>query len=53
MPRVLIAVTLVLLSACGVKPGSVDLPPEVESGEFPRTYPDIKTDPPPYVPPSF
>jgi hypothetical protein len=40
------------LSACGVKPGQVDPPDDVKSKEFPRTYPDLITNPPPYVPPS-
>lgn len=40
-----------LLGACGIKPDNVDPPEEVQSGEFPRTYPDVNTDPPPYVRP--
>lgn len=49
----IILLTLVVtgLSACGIKPDNVDPPEEVQSGEFPRTYPVINSDPPPYVRP--
>lgn len=39
------------VGACGIKPSNVDPPEEVQSGEFPRTYPNVNTDPPPYVRP--
>jgi hypothetical protein len=48
---VLFTCILLSLCACGVKPGDVDPPEEVKTGEFPRTYPDLSTDPPPYTPP--
>ena len=44
---VIIALSCGLLSACGVKPGGVDAPNGAENDNFPRTYPDIETDPPP------
>lgn len=47
----LLVLVLLSVSACGVKPDEVTLPEEVESGEFPRTYPSIGTDPPPHVAP--
>ncbi len=34
------------VSACGIKPGTVDPPPGTEGTKFPRTYPDPSTDPP-------
>ncbi len=42
-----LAVTLVL-SACGVKPGSVEPPEGKENTGFPHHYPDVTIDPPPY-----
>jgi hypothetical protein len=33
------------LAACGVKPGTVQPPEGAEQSGFPRTYPDIQTDP--------
>jgi predicted small lipoprotein YifL len=34
------------LTGCGVKPGSVEPPSGAEEdGTFPRTYPDLGTDP--------
>jgi len=35
------------LAGCGIKPGRVAPPPGAEEIEFPRTYPDLRTDPPP------
>lgn len=37
------------LNACGVKPGNVDPPDGKGSSDFPRGYPDVKTDPTPYI----
>lgn len=48
---ILLAVMAGLLSACGIKPNNVDPPEEVQRGEFPRTYPDLSTDPPPFTAP--
>lgn len=31
--------------ACGIKPSEVAAPAEVEQDNFPKTYPDIETDP--------
>ena len=42
---------IIVLGACGIKPDQVDPPEEVQSGEFPRTYPATETDPPPFVKP--
>ena len=39
------------LSGCGIKPSSVDPPPGAENLKFPRTYPDLSTDPGPQRPP--
>lgn len=36
-----------LLGACGVKPGEVSPPEGAEGSAYPRTYPDLKTDPKP------
>jgi hypothetical protein len=35
------------LTACGIKPDHVDPPPGAESLVYPKTYPDISTDPQP------
>jgi hypothetical protein len=45
----LIALLLPLfaLGACGKRPNQVDPPPGAEDITFPKTYPDIKTDPKP------
>ncbi len=43
----LMAVNMVMLSACGVKPAHVDPPEGAEHHEFPHTYPDPDTDPMP------
>jgi hypothetical protein len=48
---VLLSLVLASLSGCGIKPGRVEPPEEVQSGEFPRQYPSTETDPPPYVRP--
>ncbi len=36
------------LGACGIKPGQVASPDTSRADDFPRTYPDIHTDPRPY-----
>lgn len=36
-----------LATACGVKPGNVAAPEGAEDSHFPRTYPDLATDPAP------
>lgn len=36
---------LYALAACGIKPGYVDPPNGPDSSNFPRTYPDVSTDP--------
>jgi hypothetical protein len=38
---------LLALSACGKKPNEVDPPPGAEDNIFPKTYPNISTDPKP------
>lgn len=45
MLAICIATTLVITTSCGIKPENVDPPPEAENKVFPRTYPDITTDP--------
>lgn len=35
------------VTSCGVKPGDVSAPEDAETSEFPRTYPDLSTDPRP------
>ena len=42
---------LSLLSACGVKPGSVEPPEGGKDSGFPHQYPDITTAPRPYTGP--
>ncbi len=37
----------IILGGCGVKPNRVDPPVGAEQSEFPRTYPDLSTDPAP------
>ncbi|MCC6598293.1 MAG: hypothetical protein IT559_05850 [Alphaproteobacteria bacterium] len=52
MPRkrnVLIFGCLMLLGACGIKPGEVAPPESDAASHFPRTYPDVRTDPAPYT----
>lgn len=36
-----------LMAACGVKPSFVDAPEDVAQDSFPRTYPNLETDPAP------
>lgn len=43
----LLLLSAVLLGGCGVKPAVVDAPGDVEEDTFPRTYPDLATDPAP------
>jgi PBP1b-binding outer membrane lipoprotein LpoB len=43
----LLLLSAVLLGGCGVKPAAVDAPGDVEEDTFPRTYPDLATDPAP------
>lgn len=45
----MIAIVLgcIILASCGVKPGHVDPPEGSEETGFPRTYPDLDTDPKP------
>jgi len=44
--KLAIAIVLVLItSACGIKPRELNAPADVEKDTFPRTYPDIETDP--------
>ena len=38
---------VLMLAACGKKPNQVDPPPGAEDITFPKTYPDISTDPKP------
>ena len=38
---------ILMLAACGKKPNLVDPPPGAEDITFPKTYPDISTDPKP------
>ena len=47
MRKLLILSLFLGLSACGVKPGQVSAPEGSEDTVFPKTYPDIKTDPVP------
>lgn len=45
--NIILLVACMALSACGIKPGEVE-PPEGEgSSSYPRTYPDLGTDPQP------
>lgn len=48
--RTLCLFSLLLMTACGIKPGSVDAPPGAEDRPFPRTYP--APDPAPVPPPA-
>ncbi|MGB4106885.1 MAG: hypothetical protein WBK55_03720 [Alphaproteobacteria bacterium] len=36
---------IALLGGCGIKPSNVDPPEGANEGDFPRVYPDTKTDP--------
>lgn len=49
---IILTLALCTLASCGVKPDEIEPPDEVKSKEFPRTYPDLNTDPPPYVVPN-
>lgn len=40
----LLGTILILISACGIKPGSLDAP-EGSQSTFPHTYPSTETDP--------
>lgn len=40
-----LALGLALLAGCGIKPSHVDPPEGANEGDFPRVYPDVKTDP--------
>ncbi len=42
---ILICVNTIILGACGVKPPYVDPPQGIKHDTFPKTYPDINTDP--------
>ena len=44
---ILLAFCLLLPTACGKRPAKVDAPPSASDLSYPRTYPDIKTDPRP------
>lgn len=46
--NLLLVFCLILLGACGVKPGQVSPPEGGDGSGFPRTYPDIRTDPTPH-----
>lgn len=39
---------LITLAGCGVKPDSLEPPPGTAPNSYPRTYPDIATDPIPH-----
>lgn len=39
---------LLALSACGKRPDVVDAPDGTDAKAYPRTYPDLGTDPPSY-----
>jgi len=45
--KILIWGVCLLISACGVKPGSVSAPEGSENNQYPRTYPNIQNDPQP------
>jgi hypothetical protein len=45
--RIILLSLVIILSSCGVKPGSPDSPAGEDKVEYPRTYPDINTDPKP------
>jgi hypothetical protein len=42
-----LALTVVVLGGCGIKPAKVSPPPSVVKDTFPQTYPDPATDPKP------
>jgi hypothetical protein len=39
------ALTLALLTSCGIKPSNVDPPEGANEGDFPRVYPSERTNP--------
>ncbi|HQX26513.1 MAG TPA: hypothetical protein PKX38_01095 [Alphaproteobacteria bacterium] len=41
----ILAISMALLAGCGIKPSHVDPPEGANEGDFPRVYPDTKTDP--------
>ena len=47
MRNIILIGLLMGLSACGVKPKEVSAPEGAENAQFPRTYPDLSTDPAP------
>jgi hypothetical protein len=50
-PALLLTLILCNVAACGIKPDKVEPPEEAKNGEFPQVYPNLATDPPPYVRP--
>lgn len=42
-----LALALVAVGGCGIKPNKVSPPPSVTKDTFPQTYPDPATDPKP------
>jgi predicted small lipoprotein YifL len=42
-----LALALVAVAACGIKPSGLTPPPPAKKADFPRTYPDPSTDPKP------
>ena len=47
MRYVILLGLVAVLGACGVKPKEVSAPEGADSTAFPRTYPDLSTDPRP------
>ena len=45
-----LALALVAVGGCGIKPNKVSPPPSVQKDTFPKTYPDPATDPKPESP---
>ena len=44
---ILFAIAASLVTGCGIKPGRVDPPQGKDKDTFPRTYPDLTSDPEP------
>lgn len=44
---ILLLSACLIVGACGIKPGDVSAPEGMEESAFPRTYPNVKTDPKP------
>ncbi len=44
LPIICIVLSMVILSACGVKPDNLE-PPNKHKNTYQKTYPDISTDP--------